>query len=65
MHYLAVFLFNCVCQDAPKFEEEATEIAPGMFQRKGTVKKFMMLFHLIQTTVVQDGKIVSIQIKKL
>lgn len=60
-----IILRSFIQQDAPKFEAEVTETGPGVFQRKGTVKRFMMLYQLVQTIVVQDGKIVSIQIKKL
>jgi hypothetical protein len=52
-------------QGSPSFESEVTEISPGVFQRKGTVKKFMVTAHLMQTTVVENGKITSIQIKRL
>ena len=51
-------------QDGPTFEAEATEVSPGVFQRKGSVKKFMMTIKLIQTTTVHDGKITSVQLKK-
>ena len=52
-------------QDGPSFETEITEVSPGVFQRKGTVKKFMMTIRLLQTIAVQDGKITSVQLKKL
>lgn len=52
-------------QDGPSFEAEVTEVSSGVFQRKGTVKKFMMTIRLLQTITVQGGKITSVQLKKL
>lgn len=52
-------------QDGPKFDSEPTEVSPGVFERKGSVKKFMVTFKLVQTTTVVDGKVTSVRLQKV
>eukprot|EP01099_Mayorella_cantabrigiensis_P002790 TRINITY_DN2241_c0_g1_i1.p1 TRINITY_DN2241_c0_g1~~TRINITY_DN2241_c0_g1_i1.p1 ORF type:complete len:110 (+),score=28.47 TRINITY_DN2241_c0_g1_i1:56-385(+) len=45
--------------DLPEWEDHWTHIEGHHFQRKGTMKKFLMTFNLIQDVWFENGKLVK------